>query len=63
MKSLTKIFFVSFRLEELRHILEVDDLLPATSYTARVAGGNQADLSHYSTPVRFTTTEEGKEHL
>ncbi|CAH0598254.1 unnamed protein product [Chrysodeixis includens] len=46
------------RLEEIRHTIEVDDLLPATSYTARVAGGNQADLSHYSTPVRFTTTEE-----
>ncbi|KAF9423658.1 hypothetical protein HW555_000984 [Spodoptera exigua] len=38
--------------------IEVEDLLPATSYTARVAGGNQADLSHFSTPVRFTTTEE-----
>lgn len=39
--------------------MEVDDLQPATSYTARVAGGNQADLSLYSAPVRFTTTEEG----
>ncbi|KAJ8708410.1 hypothetical protein PYW07_010535 [Mythimna separata] len=46
------------RLEELRHSIEVEDLLPATSYTARVAGGNQADLSHFSTPVRFSTTEE-----
>ncbi|PZC75288.1 hypothetical protein B5X24_HaOG206490 [Helicoverpa armigera] len=46
------------RLEEIRHSIEVEDLLPATSYTARVAGGNQADLSHFSTPVRFTTTEE-----
>lgn len=46
------------RSDEIRHIIEVDDLLPATSYAARVAGGNQADLSHYSTPVRFTTTEE-----
>lgn len=49
-----------FRVEEIRHTVEVDDLQPATSYTARVAGGNQADLSHFSTPVRFTTAEEGK---
>ncbi|RVE45570.1 hypothetical protein evm_009767 [Chilo suppressalis] len=46
------------RLEEIRHNVEVDDLQPSTGYAARVAGGNQADLSHYSTPVRFTTTEE-----
>ncbi|XP_041972125.1 Down syndrome cell adhesion molecule-like protein Dscam2 [Aricia agestis] len=46
------------RLEEVRHSIDIDDLQPATSYLARVAGGNQADLSSYSTPVRFTTTEE-----
>ncbi|XP_049880957.1 Down syndrome cell adhesion molecule-like protein Dscam2 [Pectinophora gossypiella] len=46
------------RLEEIRHSIDVDDLQPSTSYTARVAGGNQADLSVYSTPVRFITTEE-----
>ncbi|XP_052751034.1 cell adhesion molecule Dscam2-like [Galleria mellonella] len=46
------------RLEEIRHSIEIEDLQPATAYTARVAGGNQADLSHYSSPVRFTTTEE-----
>ncbi|KAL4716781.1 hypothetical protein ACJJTC_001937, partial [Scirpophaga incertulas] len=46
------------RLDEIRHTIEVEDLLPATGYTARVAGGNQADLSHYSPPVRFSTTEE-----
>ncbi|XP_026316076.1 Down syndrome cell adhesion molecule-like protein Dscam2 [Hyposmocoma kahamanoa] len=46
------------RQDEIRHSVEVDDLQPATSYTARVAGGNQADLSLYSAPVRFTTTEE-----
>ncbi|KAL0810846.1 hypothetical protein ABMA28_010156 [Loxostege sticticalis] len=46
------------RLEDIRHSIEIEDLQPATGYTARVAGGNQADLSHYSTPVRFTTTEE-----
>ncbi|XP_063834012.1 cell adhesion molecule Dscam1-like [Ostrinia nubilalis] len=46
------------RLDDIRHSIEIEDLQPATGYTARVAGGNQADLSHYSTPVRFTTTEE-----
>ncbi|KOB71799.1 Uncharacterized protein OBRU01_11925, partial [Operophtera brumata] len=48
------------RLDEIRHAVEIEDLQPATSYTARVAGGNQADLSHFSTPVRFSTTEEGE---
>ncbi|XP_026497731.2 cell adhesion molecule Dscam2-like [Vanessa tameamea] len=46
------------RLDEIRHSIDIDDLQPATGYMARVAGGNQADLSSYSTPVRFTTTEE-----
>ncbi|KPJ15639.1 Down syndrome cell adhesion molecule-like protein CG42256, partial [Papilio machaon] len=46
------------RSDEIRHMIEIGDLVPATSYTARVAGGNQADLSSYSTPVKFTTTEE-----
>ncbi|KAJ0171775.1 hypothetical protein K1T71_012538 [Dendrolimus kikuchii] len=46
------------RQEEIRHTIEIDDLQPSTSYSSRVAGGNQADLSHYSTPVRFTTAEE-----
>ncbi|XP_069355556.1 cell adhesion molecule Dscam2-like isoform X2 [Maniola hyperantus] len=46
------------RSDEIRHSIELEDLQPATSYSARVAGGNQADLSVYSTPVRFTTTEE-----
>ncbi|XP_028035363.1 Down syndrome cell adhesion molecule-like protein Dscam2 [Bombyx mandarina] len=46
------------RLDEIRHAIEVVDLTPATGYSARVAGGNQADLSHYSLPIRFTTTEE-----
>ncbi|KAJ2944823.1 hypothetical protein O0L34_g1715 [Tuta absoluta] len=46
------------RSEDMRHSMEIDDLQPSTSYTARVAGGNQADLSGYSSPVRFTTTEE-----
>ncbi|XP_072946395.1 cell adhesion molecule Dscam2-like [Epargyreus clarus] len=46
------------RLDEIRHGIEIEDLQPATSYSARVAGGNQADLSPYSTPVRFSTTEE-----
>ncbi|CAG4944890.1 unnamed protein product, partial [Parnassius apollo] len=46
------------RLDEIRHTVEVGDLLPATAYTVRVAGGNQADLSSFSSPVKFTTTEE-----
>ncbi|CAH2058075.1 unnamed protein product, partial [Iphiclides podalirius] len=46
------------RLDEIRHTVDLGDLLPATSYTARVAGGNQADLSSYSLPVKFTTSEE-----
>ncbi|KAI8423609.1 hypothetical protein MSG28_012677 [Choristoneura fumiferana] len=46
------------RLDEIRHTVEIEDLQPSTGYTARVAGGNQADLSVFSPPVRFTTTEE-----
>lgn len=52
-----------FRTDEIRHMIEIVDLVPATGYTARVAGGNQADLSSYSTPVEFTTTEEGNKDL
>ncbi|XP_053620257.1 cell adhesion molecule Dscam2-like [Plodia interpunctella] len=46
------------RLDDIRHTLDIEDLQPSTAYTARVAGGNQADISHFSAPVRFTTTEE-----
>ncbi|XP_063631935.1 cell adhesion molecule Dscam2-like [Cydia splendana] len=46
------------RTDEIRHVVEIEDLQPSTGYTARVAGGNQADLSLFSTPVRLTTTEE-----
>ncbi|XP_045454942.1 Down syndrome cell adhesion molecule-like protein Dscam2 [Melitaea cinxia] len=46
------------RLDEIRHSVDIEDLSPATSYTARVAGGNRADLSAYCAPVRFTTSEE-----
>ncbi|KAG7296730.1 hypothetical protein JYU34_020631, partial [Plutella xylostella] len=43
---------------EIRHAADIEDLLPSTAYSARVAAGNQADLSPYSLPVRFITTEE-----
>lgn len=56
--SMTMIICVP-RLDEIRHTVEIEDLQPSTGYTARVAGGNQADLSVFSPPVRFTTTEEG----
>ncbi|CAH0714939.1 unnamed protein product, partial [Brenthis ino] len=46
------------RSDEIRHTVDIEELQPATSYAARVAGGNQADLSAYSTPIRFSTTEE-----
>lgn len=59
MYSCNVMSYCVFRQEEIRHTIEIDDLLPSTSYSSRVAGGNQADLSHYSTPVRFTTAEEG----
>ncbi|VVD02990.1 unnamed protein product [Leptidea sinapis] len=52
-----RIFNVT-RLDDIRQSFDIEDLQPATGYTARVAGGNQADVSNYCTPVRFTTNEE-----
>ncbi|XP_038218220.1 Down syndrome cell adhesion molecule-like protein Dscam2 [Zerene cesonia] len=46
------------RSDDIRHTIEIEQLQAATGYSARVAGGNQADLSPYSAPVRFTTAEE-----
>ncbi|XP_047519223.1 Down syndrome cell adhesion molecule-like protein Dscam2 [Pieris napi] len=46
------------RSDEIRHTVDIEQLQAATGYSARVAGGNQADLSPYSVPVRFTTAEE-----
>ncbi|GBP46205.1 Down syndrome cell adhesion molecule-like protein Dscam2 [Eumeta japonica] len=44
--------------EGIRHSVELEALQPAAAYSARVAAGNEADLSPYSAPVRFSTNEE-----
>ncbi|XP_048487145.1 Down syndrome cell adhesion molecule-like protein Dscam2 [Plutella xylostella] len=43
---------------EIRQSIELRDLQPATEYRARVASGNQADLSHYTPPLLFTSQQE-----
>ncbi|XP_073961096.1 cell adhesion molecule Dscam2-like isoform X2 [Choristoneura fumiferana] len=43
---------------DIRQSIELRDLLPATEYRARVAAGNQADLSPYTAPAHFTTHQK-----
>ncbi|XP_060807714.1 cell adhesion molecule Dscam2 [Amyelois transitella] len=43
---------------ESRQSIELRDLQPAVDYRARVASGNQVDLSPYTQPVHFTTQHE-----
>ncbi|XP_068623974.1 cell adhesion molecule Dscam1-like [Battus philenor] len=43
---------------DIRQLVELQNLRPATAYVVRVATGNQVGVSRFTAPVHFTTHEE-----